>query len=596
MTASSSREERKLNATALAICADTSDGAPWTSPPARSWLVLLLVAAGFAMRLPGLFFTGMPDTDQIILEWGAAVASHGVGGGYHGIYGVATYALLGPAYWLAELVPRFWTGPYKLMEVAFEFGVLLALWRISPSRYRVAIAMMYWINPWFAVHGAWQGFWDGPHTLMGLLAVAVLLGREDTPRAWFWVGALLGLSGLFKPQGVVFFVVPATIYLVLQYFLYSRRWIVPFALGGAAVLLLATLLVVATGGGVTSIPRSYADLTTIMPNLSNNSLNIWRTVTVIVQGATGQTGPAYTLRLRARTLSALNTLAGAVTMAAVIAICWRAAMVGGRAHWDAGRIRLAQAIRIPGLVAIGCGALGLLRRSSGTNETLILGLYSARWLIFIAVLLAAGAACVRFAPLVARWIAGFARAMSERWSRHGPAVDPALLSPAHLLLLVLALSAIAMPQLNTRMHINHAYAGLVLLIPFACANRKVYFLWVVMVAIHFICHLTTFRFGRATILPPLSIGYPDAGDLIAALRFLQGTTSGSRLIAVQQWLNDQTLRIVTLNELLNQHIVAGVLSAVMFVAVMLLLRHFLFCPRASRQRARATLDWQTAQG
>ena len=69
------------------------------------------------------------------------------------------------------------------------------------------------------------------------------------------------------------------------------------------------------------------------------------------------------------------------------------------------------------------------------------------------------------------------------------------------MLLVLALCSILIPQFNTRMHINHAYAGLVLLIPLAIANRSVFKYWLGLVGIHLYSHLLGYGFGRALILP-----------------------------------------------------------------------------------------------
>ena len=93
--------------------------------------------------------------------------------------------------------------PYKIIILAFDIAVLFALCRIAPRDKRTAVAAMYWVNPWFILHEAYHAFWEGPHILLGLLAV--LAARHIRRSAWRWVaaGALLACSAMFKPQGLL---------------------------------------------------------------------------------------------------------------------------------------------------------------------------------------------------------------------------------------------------------------------------------------------------------------------------------------------------------------------------------------------------------
>ena len=145
-------------------------------------LVLLLVV-GLLARLLGIFFNGMVDLYEILLEWGFAVVREGLVDAFGINYGIFSYALFGAGAWAADLFPRFWWAPYKLIILAFDIGVFVALLKIVPTR-KLAIVALYWLNPWFILHQAYHGFWEAPHILFGLLAVlAVRQGRREE---WKW--------------------------------------------------------------------------------------------------------------------------------------------------------------------------------------------------------------------------------------------------------------------------------------------------------------------------------------------------------------------------------------------------------------------------
>ena len=167
---------------------------------------------GLVLRLSGLLFNGMHDLDQILFEWGSGVRVLGIARSFVENYGVFSYALYGIAVAMAEQVPRFWWAPYKLMEVSFESLVLLALYLALPAGRKKFAFILYWLNPWFILHGAWQGFWEGPSTLCAWLAVLSLGKVRQEKLAWVLAGVTLMTGAMFKPQGLVYFVIPVGIY------------------------------------------------------------------------------------------------------------------------------------------------------------------------------------------------------------------------------------------------------------------------------------------------------------------------------------------------------------------------------------------------
>ena len=135
---------------------------------------IALFLLGIALRLPGLLFNGMADVYQILLEWGAAVHHLGLVDAFGINYGILSYAAFGVAEAAAEWMPRFWWAPYKLLVIAFDAGACLSLLTLVEPRDRRWLLVLVWLNPWFVLHGAYYGFWEGPHLLFGLLAVTAL--------------------------------------------------------------------------------------------------------------------------------------------------------------------------------------------------------------------------------------------------------------------------------------------------------------------------------------------------------------------------------------------------------------------------------------
>jgi hypothetical protein len=149
------------------------------------------------------------------------------------------------------------------------------------------------------------------------------------------------------------------------------------------------------------------------------------------------------------------------------------------------------------------------------------------------------------------------------------------LPPHFSVWLVLAFSSLLIPQLVTRAHENHTYAGLVLLIPFAIASRRVLLTWSAMVGIHFYAHLASFQLGRAIVLPQLFLGDAQAQPLISQIQAVLATRTYEPLLQFQG----------SVNQLLAQYLplepVVSVLSVVQFICLVLVLREmFALTPHA----------------
>jgi len=554
-----------------------------------------LFALGFVLRLPGLLVNGTLDLDEIIIKWGSGVREWGLARGFAENYGVFSYALYGFAVTLAEQLPRFWWAPYKLMEVAFEVAVVIVLYKLLPPGRRHLALLLYWINPWFALHGAWQGFWEGPHTLSALLAVLGLARLRSEKLAWGLAGLSLMTGAMFKPQGLVYFVLPLGLYLGLHLIYRRPLPLASFALGCILVLTFATGLLVANGGEVLAIPRNYLTAATVMPNLCNDCINIWRPITRLLQAALGQSGFTYWLRLPAPLYNLLHLLAFSTALALMVIFCWKALWsmgwrvsnpfenqpydLGVRASgcirqgklksalqsWERPKSRSLLAIRSAGLVAGLLFVVGLFHTSSPEHAWLILDRYSWKYGLALGWLLLSGGIAI-LAP------ARVTSAASRLTRVFGPIAPTPLIDLTRReettplkVLLILAFSSLVIPQLGTRAHINHTYAALVLLIPIALANRRIMFSWIGMVAIHLYSHLAAHQLGRTVVLPQMFQDYLPAQPLIARINAALLTQPYDSLRQFQMNANQFLERYLP-----NEPIVT-VLSILQFVCVVVII-------------------------
>lgn len=279
-----------------------------------------LLGVGLVLRLGGLPFNGMEDVDEMLLDWGASVHRMGLGETFGINYGVLSYSAFGAAMSVAELMPRFWWIPYKLIVLGFDIGVLWALIQLSPPSARNLVTALFWVNPWFILHEAYHGFWEAPHILMGLLAV-IALRRAQTRGSTFWawgvVGALLMASAMFKPQGLLYFLAPTGFLLLL----WARPSHVSRALvfggGAAAALAAAALWLVIRGGSFFGVIANYGSVFTVMPSASNGGPGLWRFLTYIYMLSTGQSGHVSGARIPPVPLAIASEVAAAACLGLV---------------------------------------------------------------------------------------------------------------------------------------------------------------------------------------------------------------------------------------------------------------------------------------
>ena len=284
---------------------------------------LALVLLGVALRLPGLLFNGMSDLNEILLDWGAAVHRLGLLDAFGVNYGILSYAAFGIAEAAGEWIPRFWWAPYKLLVIASELGVYLALLALVERRDRRRLTLLVWLNPWFILHGAYHGFWEGPHILFGLLAVLSLRRIRDDRRAWAIAGALIACSAMVKPQGLIHFAVPLGLFLGVEYLRGKRGPLVAYLTGLAGAATVVMLLVWLAGGPVFALFSNYRSASTVMANLSNGGPGLWRFLSWAYMQMMGQPGQVYDLHISSSALAAWKGISGAICLAILVAFAAR---------------------------------------------------------------------------------------------------------------------------------------------------------------------------------------------------------------------------------------------------------------------------------
>jgi hypothetical protein len=460
-----------------------------------------ILCLGLFLRLAGLFFSGMHDVDQIVLQWGGNVVQYGIGQIPIKTYGVLSYFFHGLAFAGAEIMPRFWWAPHKCFEVLFEAGILYALLVMAPQR-RKQILYLYWLNPLFILHGAWWGYWDGPYVFFGLMAPVCL--RLVPRRSWAWIlaGGTLTMSALFKPQGLIYFIVPMLICLALLFMLTRRSELWWCVFGGALVFLVTSLAFLLAGGDASSIPLSYF-IGGIMANLCNTAINIWWAFSKGMMVILGQEGRVYQLELPYLIQRLLDFSALAVVIALIAWFSLRLALPADIARLLARWVKsacLKNPIRIAGAMVLLASMAGLFRHSAPENTSLIMGYYSPFYFatIITGICVGGGGLVVpsKIGETLKRAVVFFLGPIPEA----SPTVASGFCARA-ICLLILGFAALVIPQFGTRAHMNHTYAALVLLLPLGGGNRKFMMAWIGMCLIQLYGNLAVYQLGSCSALP-----------------------------------------------------------------------------------------------
>jgi hypothetical protein len=290
---------------------------------------LALFLFGVALRLPGLLFNGMADLYQIVLEWGAAVHYLGLVDAFGINYGILSYAAFGAAEVAGEWIPRFWWAPYKLLAIAFDAGACLALLALVAPRDRRWLLVLVWLNPWFVLHGAYYGFWEGPHLLCGLLAVTGLRRIADERLGWAAAGVLIMCGAMFKPQGLIHFAGPLALYLIVEYVRGTRRPLLSFVAGLAAVGAVTSLGIWIAGGSPLAVYDNYRYVSATMAKMSNGGPGLWRFVSWVYMEATHQPGLVLDMKISRPALAAWTALSGLLCLGILLAFAARLGLQRG---------------------------------------------------------------------------------------------------------------------------------------------------------------------------------------------------------------------------------------------------------------------------
>lgn len=155
--------------------------------------------------------------------------------------------------------------PYLLCDLATGALILALIWKSRPGRLAWAGALAYWFNPVVIWNGAYWGQTDAAHTLLVVLALALVQARR------FGFGFLMyGLAFLLKPQAAVY----GPLLLLLAW--RTARWqgVWRAGLGGAAGLGLMTLPMLLSGGAAGMVDFFFSAVGH-HPIVSVDAHNLW---------------------------------------------------------------------------------------------------------------------------------------------------------------------------------------------------------------------------------------------------------------------------------------------------------------------------------
>jgi uncharacterized membrane protein len=542
-------------------------------------LTIFLFFLGLFLRLAGLPFNGMADLQQFIFNWGCGVRYLGLGEAFREIYGVFSYIFYALAAGLAELIPRFWWAPCKLLETLFEIAILFFLYRLLPRKHRYLALFMYWLNPYFVIHGAFYGYWEGPHLFFCLAGLLCLKEMPQKGVAWICAGALWAVSAMFKPQGFAYFVVPALIYLILGWLLFGGFDLARFFAGAMSVFGIITAFLMVIGGEFMAIPRNYFSVLTIMPNLSNESLNIWRPITRVLQAILGQSGPTYTLQLPTAVYFFTHLLVFSLLFILFVLFCLKRFSYQEQILSQEAENKTVAFIKVLAMAGFFFSLLGMalianIHRYPQIRLYRIINRFLLECSLALITLFIFSLIGIAFCRRISDFIKKFIE-------KHALKSADVVLSDKYdstvNIFLLFTFSSLVISQIGTMAHENHAYGGLVLLIPLAIANRRILISWATMIAINLYCPLAMYQLGRSTVLPlPFYLNYAPAQPLILKIKTALINQPNTALLQFQN----------NVNQFLIKHLpgepVISVLSAIQFVCVIVIIREmFALATRSS---------------
>ncbi|MBI3379830.1 hypothetical protein HY029_03695 [Candidatus Gottesmanbacteria bacterium] len=275
----------------------------------QRFFLFSLLLLGLILRITGLFFNGTFDMDPH-LRWGTNTRVYGLAKGFEGLYFPIAYLIFAVASFFSALIPKLWFLPIKFANQIFEISTLILLIKLFPKK-QFLILLIYWLNPWFIIEGAWLGYFDAGMAFF-LLSAGIYLNRLQRANSFFVSGLLTSLALLIKPQVsgplTVFF-----LFLLINFVLRKKfKETLTFTLGLAILPILFSIYFFISGKPIYYFAGWYTSLRFYMPSLNANQVNIWYTITRFIMYISGITGPIYSLNTLYYPYSLLEKLSFAV--------------------------------------------------------------------------------------------------------------------------------------------------------------------------------------------------------------------------------------------------------------------------------------------
>jgi hypothetical protein len=218
--------------------------------------------------------------------WGKRALEVGLVRSYEGIYFPLQYQLFELCAWIVQRLGIEFFTVYKLPNFGFDlasFVLLIALLRRQNCN--ILYALLYWLHPWFLAMFS-LGYVDFQFTAFVLLSVWLL--RRDRPGDYLLSGTALGAAFVMKPQAQI--LVVAIGLFVLFRFLRTRDVRSAAVLLGPVVLFLAYEIYFTFFChlhprylAALILPRSYLNVSNVMPALTAQMTNIWYPVAYLLK-------------------------------------------------------------------------------------------------------------------------------------------------------------------------------------------------------------------------------------------------------------------------------------------------------------------------
>ena len=244
--------------------------------------------------MPGLFFYGNHNFETYKV-WGNGTRVNGLADTFAGGYGPISYLIMAIADYLGSFNPSVWWWPYKGANLIFEILILYLFIKLFPKE-KIEVTLLYWLNPWFLIPGAWQGFWDAAFGFFVLLTVFIMDEIKKGNKYRFYLGGIIfSLAGLIKPQIIAPISILVLIFLLKHFFKLKFREFFMFCLGFLMIPVLFNLYFFLHAKGLFFLWVAYKSFMNYMPYLVNSEINIWHTLTRIIMGMNNIPGPIYSL-------------------------------------------------------------------------------------------------------------------------------------------------------------------------------------------------------------------------------------------------------------------------------------------------------------